>query len=43
MEFITKILIIIEVGGYENTPNEVLNSALAFADVFMEIINEENN
>ena len=35
--------ILIEIGGYENTPNEVLNSALAFADVFMEIINEENN
>lgn len=32
--------ILIEVGGYQNTPIEVLNSMLAFAECFMEVINE---
>lgn len=32
--------ILIEIGGYENTPSEVLNSALAFADCFMEVISK---
>lgn len=33
--------ILIEIGGYENTTGEVLNSTLAFADCFMEVINED--
>ena len=33
-------LILLEVGGEENTMSEVLNSVLAFSDVFMEVINE---
>ena len=32
--------ILIEIGGYENTTNEVLNSTLAFSRCFMEVINE---
>lgn len=32
--------ILIEIGGYENTPSEVLNSVLAFADCFMEVISK---
>lgn len=30
--------ILIEVGGYENTTNEVLNSSIAFSKCFMEVI-----
>ena len=33
-------LILLEVGGEENTTAEVLNSALAFSDCFLEVINE---
>ena len=32
--------ILIEIGGNENTTNEVLNTTLAFSKVFMEVINE---
>lgn len=32
--------ILIEVGGYENTTTEVLNSMLAFSECFIEVINE---
>lgn len=32
--------ILIEIGGYENTTNEVLNSAIAFSKCFMEVIHE---
>ena len=32
-------VILLEVGGYENTPIEVLNSLLAFSECFMEVIN----
>ena len=32
--------ILIEIGGVENTTNEVLNSSIAFAECFMEVINE---
>ena len=32
--------ILIEIGGNENTTNEVLNTSLAFSKVFMEVINE---
>jgi stage II sporulation protein P len=32
--------ILIEIGGYENTTNEVLNTVLAFSKCFMETINE---
>lgn len=32
--------ILIEVGGYENTVSEVLNTSLAFARCFMEVIHE---
>lgn len=35
--------ILIEIGGYENTTVEVLNSTLAFAECFMEVIDETNN
>ena len=35
--------ILIEIGGYENTTIEVLNSSLAFAECYMEVIYEENN
>lgn len=35
--------ILIEIGGYENTPTEVLNSVVAFSKCFLEVINEENN
>ena len=35
--------ILIEIGGFENTTSEVLNTSLAFAECFMEVINEENN
>ena len=34
---------LIEIGGYENTPTEVLNSAIAFSRCFMEVISEETN
>lgn len=30
--------ILVEVGGYENTTNEVLNSSIAFSNCFMEVI-----
>jgi len=33
-------VILIEIGGYENTTSEVLNSSLAFSDCFMEVIKE---
>lgn len=31
--------ILIEIGGYQNTPTEVMNSSLAFAECFLEVIN----
>ena len=34
-------VILIEVGGYENSLTEVLNSLIAFSECFMEVINEE--
>lgn len=37
----SKYTILIEIGGTENTPNEVLNSALAFAECFAEVITSE--
>ena len=36
----SKYLILVEMGGYQNTPTEVLNSSLALAECFMEVINE---
>lgn len=36
----SKYTILIEIGGYENTTNEVLNTAIAFSKCFMEVINE---
>ena len=33
--------ILIEIGGYENTPSEVLNSVLAFSECFMEVIEKD--
>ena len=36
-----KHTILIEVGGYENTTSEVLNSILAFSKVFMEVLHDE--
>lgn len=38
----SKYTILIEIGGYENTTSEVLNTALAFSKCFLEVINEEN-
>lgn len=35
--------ILIEIGGYENTTTEVLNTTIAFSKCFLEVINEENN
>ncbi len=39
----SKYTILVEVGGQDNTPNEVLNSALAFAEVFLEVIQTEQS
>lgn len=36
-------LILLEVGGYQNTPIEVLNSLLAFSECYMEVIKEYEN
>ena len=36
----SKYTILIEIGGYENTTNEVLNTTIAFSKCFMEVINE---
>lgn len=35
--------ILIEIGGYENTTTEVLNTAIAFSKCMMEVIHEESN
>lgn len=35
--------ILIEIGGYENTTTEVLNTSLAFSECFIEVLNEENS
>lgn len=35
--------ILIEIGGYENNTTEVMNSTLAFAECFMEVINKYEN
>lgn len=37
----SKRTILIEIGGYENTPSEVLNSVLAFSECFMEVISKD--
>lgn len=37
----SKYTILIEIGGMENTPTEVLNSTLAFANAFLEVIKTE--
>ncbi len=39
----SKYTILIEVGGMENTPNEVLNTSLAFAECFLEVIKTEES
>lgn len=36
-------LILIEVGGYENTTTEVLNTTIAFSKCYLEVLDEENN
>ena len=33
-------VLLVEIGGYESTTTEVLNSSLVFAKCFMEAINE---
>ena len=33
-------VILVEVGGYENTITEVMNSSIAFSECFLEVINE---
>lgn len=35
---VSPFLILIEVGGFENTPEEVMNTALAFIECYMEVI-----
>lgn len=35
--------ILVEVGGYENTTYEVLNTSLAFSECFLEVIDESND
>ena len=35
--------ILIEIGGYENTTVEVLNSTIAFAKCYLEVLNEESH
>ena len=37
-DFSSKV-ILLEIGGYENSLSEVLNSVIAFSDCFMEVIN----
>lgn len=37
----SKYTILVEIGGYENTSDEVLNSSLAFSECFLEVINNE--
>ena len=39
----SKRAILIEIGGYENTPSEVLNSVLAFSECFMEVISKDES
>ena len=39
----SKRAILIETGGYENTPSEVLNSVLAFSECFMEVISKDES
>lgn len=39
----SKRAILIEIGGYENTPSEVLNSVLAFSECFMEVIGKDES
>lgn len=34
--------ILVEMGGYENTTTEVLNTTIAFSKCFLEVLNEEN-
>lgn len=36
-------LILLEIGGYENTTSEVLNTAIAFSKCYLEVLDEENN
>ena len=37
----SKYTILVEIGGYQNTIDEVLNSTLAFTECFLEVINNE--
>ena len=39
----SKNTILIEIGGYENTTTEVLNTSIAFSECFMEVLNEKNS
>ena len=41
-DFSTK-LILLEIGGYENTTSEVLNTTIAFSKCYLEVLDEENN
>ena len=36
-------LILLEIGGYENTTSEVLNTTIAFSKCYLEVLDEENN
>ena len=37
----SKYTILVEIGGYENTTDEVLNTTLAFTECFLEVIKDE--
>lgn len=37
----SKYTILVEIGGYQNTTDEVLNTTLAFTECFLEVINNE--
>lgn len=39
----SKNTILIEIGGYENTTIEVLNTSIAFSECFMEVLNEKDS
>ncbi len=36
-------LILVEIGGHENTTSEVLNTAIAFSKCYLEVLDEENS
>ena len=39
----SEYVVLLEIGGYQNTTTEVMNSSLAFSECFMEVINKDEN